>query len=51
MKMCDTGINQGVKIATKIRREKNDNCVEFSFHSISGYLTMYDQPALPGTSK
>jgi len=26
-----------VKIATKIRREKNENCVEFSFHSISGY--------------
>ena len=25
-----------VKLATKIRREKNENCVEFSFHSISG---------------
>ena len=32
MKMCDTGINpflNGTKIATKIRREKNKNCVEF----------------------
>ena len=27
-----------VKLATKIRREKNENCVEFSFHSISGYF-------------
>ena len=26
-----------VKTTTKIRREKNENCVEFSFHSISGY--------------
>ena len=26
-----------VIIATKIRREKNENCVEFSFHSISGH--------------
>ena len=26
------------KIATKIRREKNENCVEFSFHSISGFV-------------
>ena len=37
--MCDTGINPfetEVIIATKIRREKNENCVEFSFHSISG---------------
>ena len=25
-----------VKLATKIRREKNENYVEFSFHSISG---------------
>ena len=32
MKMCDIDI----KLATKIRREKNENCVEFSFHSISG---------------
>ena len=39
MKMCDTGIYPfeiEVIIATKIRREKNENCVEFSFHSISG---------------
>ena len=28
-----------VIIATKIRREKNENCVEFSFHSISGFMS------------
>ena len=27
-----------VKLATKIRREKNENCVEFLFHSISGFM-------------
>ena len=27
-----------VKIATKIRREKNENCDEFLFHSISGLI-------------
>ena len=30
-----------VKIATKIRREKNENCVEFSFHSISGWSIFF----------
>ena len=44
MKMCDTSINpflNGGKIATKIRREKNENYVEFSFHSISGSVHIW----------
>ena len=36
MILASTIFETGVKIATKIRREKNENCVEFSFHSISG---------------
>ena len=35
MILASTIFETGVKIATKIRREKNENCVEFSFHSIS----------------
>ena len=38
MILASTIFATGVKIATKIRREKKENCVEFSFHSISGYL-------------
>ena len=37
MILASTIFETGVKIATKIRREKNENCVEFSFHSISGF--------------
>ena len=36
MILASTLFETEVKIATKIRREKNENCVEFSFHSISG---------------
>ena len=38
MILASTIFETGVKIATKIRREKNKNCVEFSFHSISGLM-------------
>ena len=40
MILASTIFETGVKIATKIRREKNENCVEFSFHSISGFYLM-----------
>jgi len=42
-----------VIIATKIRREKNENCVEFSFHSISGsfLLGFLSKIAFYGTVK
>ena len=38
MILASTIFETGLKIATKIRREKNENYVEFSFHSISGFL-------------
>ena len=37
--LVSTLFEMEVIIATKIRREKNENCVDFSFHSISGYLS------------
>ena len=37
MILVSTIFETKVIIATKIRREKKENCVEFSFHSISGF--------------
>ena len=36
--LVSTLFEMEVIMATKIRREKNEKCVEFSFHSLSGWL-------------